>query len=246
MPNQVNQPNKLQPPPAQTYALTDLPAKPSSSGFVVPWLTWFQSIYNVVLGLVAANNQKNILAVPQASLPTNLTSANAGQLVWVSDYNHVLEWTGTGWSWGPGELGSGYIQPFGMVPTNPAGWHVCDGSTVSYLKSNGTLGSAALPNLATAAYLKLATALAIGPNAASGESEAVSAGTPTGTNSSGITGTESADQTVGAGIGATVAAQNHTHTVAAQLFTGAPMGTHQHGPGTLDLENTQLLAYFRQ
>ena len=246
MANQVNQPNKLQPPPAQTYALKDLPAKPSSSGFVVPWLTWFQSIYNVVLGLVAAANQQNIASYTQANLPTNLTVANAGQLVLVSNYNHVLEWTGTGWTWGPGEDGSGYIEPFLMAPTNPTGWHACDGSSVSYLKSNGTLGTVTLPNYGSPAYLKFASTASAGPNAGSGETEAVSAGTPTGTNSSEVTSTESADTTVGVGIGSTVAAQNHTHSVPAPTFTGVPMAAHQHGPGTLDLTNTQLLAYFRQ
>ena len=39
------------------------------------------------------------------------------------------------------------------------GWHVCDGSFVNYLKSDGTLGGATLPNTASsAAYMKFGSA----------------------------------------------------------------------------------------
>jgi len=46
-----------------------------------------------------------------------------------------------------------------------------------------------------------------------------------------------------------LAASNHTHDVAVDAnptFSGAAMAGHSHGPGTLDLANTQLKAYYRQ
>jgi hypothetical protein len=93
-----------------------------------------------------------------ATLAATLGPANAGLLVWVTDYNHVLTWTGTGYAWGPGENGSNYFVGMATAPT-AAGWHVCDGSFVNYLKSNGTLGGATLPNTASsAAYMKFGSA----------------------------------------------------------------------------------------
>ena len=39
------------------------------------------------------------------------------------------------------------------------GWHVCDGSFVNYLKSDGTLGGATLPNTAgSSSYMKFGSA----------------------------------------------------------------------------------------
>jgi hypothetical protein len=93
-----------------------------------------------------------------ATLAATLGTTNAGLLVWVTDYNHVLEWTGSAYQWGPGENGSAYFQGFAVAPTGN-GWHVCNGAFVNYLKSDGTLGGAVLPNTAaTAAYIKFGSA----------------------------------------------------------------------------------------
>jgi hypothetical protein len=199
-----------------------------------------------------------VMQCTQATLPTDLGASDKGFLAHVTDYGHLLQWSGTAWGWAPGDAGSGLIHGFLSAPTG-SGWHLCDGSTVKMLNADGTLSQVTLPNLANAAYLKLATATAVGPNAASGQTAAVSAGTPSGTNSApaftgaaDTTSTESADATVQSGSGATVAAAGHTHTVtpsgtvAAPTFTGDALAAHAHGPGTLDLNNTQLLAYFRQ
>lgn len=105
----------------------------------------------------------NLVYSTQAALATlagTLTAANAGLLVCVTDYAHILEWTGTAWEWGPGESGSGYFADFAVAPT-AAGWHACDGSTVAYLKSDGTTANATLPNtVGTAAYRESAAAYA--------------------------------------------------------------------------------------
>lgn len=191
-----------------------------------------------------------IQAVLQKSIPTGLGANDAGLLVDVTDFGHILRWTGSAFNWGPGDPGSGMV--LGFLSNPGLGWHLCDGSTVSVLNSGGTTSKVALPNYATASYLKFGTAASAGPNAASGATTSVSAGTPSGsstfTGASDTTGNESADTTVQSGVGATVAAQNHTHTVTptgSVTFTGSALPTHSHGPGTIDLQNTVLLAYFR-
>ena len=93
-----------------------------------------------------------------AALAATLGASNAGLLVWVTDYNHVLEWTGSAYQWGPGENGSAFFQGFAVAPTGN-GWHACDGSFVNYLKSDGTLGGSTLPDTAgSAAYMKFGSA----------------------------------------------------------------------------------------
>ncbi len=183
-------------------------------------------------------------AVPQVNLPRGLGSKDVGLQVLVSDYNHVLQWSGNGWAWAPYELGSGYVQAFRIDPTGD-GWALCNGATVSYLKSDGTTGSVVLPDLVTApadaAYLKLGTP-ASGPNAATAPAVTMNSYTPAGSNSAPAftgtpatpTGTVSAvpanTDTVtfpqGAGADVTVAADVHAHS--APTFTGnaaTPAGT---------------------
>lgn len=230
-----------------------------TSGIGQSWESWFQTISTQLISQLEAIAASAITAFTLATLPTNLTANQKGFIIEVSDYAHTLRWSGTGWEWGPGDSGSGYVAPFLAAPTQ-AGWALCDGSTVKRLNSDGTTTDVVLPDYATAAYLKLGTVASVGPNSPSGSTEAITAGTPTGTNAApiftgtpGVTGNESADTANVAVTGATsVAAAPHTHTftpagtVAAPLFTGDPLATHAHGAGTLELENTVLLPYYRQ
>lgn len=229
------------------------------SGVSLAWIKWFQSVTTGIIAQAQAIVASAITDHAQNNLPSNLGPNDKGFLINVSDYAHILRWNGSGWAWGPGDPGSGYIAPFLSAPTQ-VGWKLCDGSTVQRLNSDGTLSSVVLPNFTTATYLKLGTILSMGPNAASGLAAAISAGTPAGANSvptfagtPGTTGNESADTANVAVTGATtVAAAPHTHAftpagaVTAPVFTGNALAAHAHGPGTLDLLNTQLLAYFRQ
>jgi hypothetical protein len=77
-----------------------------------------------------------------------ICASDAGLLLFVTDYNHLLQWNGTGWQWGPGENGSGYIVAFVNPPNQAVGWVLCDGSTgVASLLGDGTLDfSTTLPN----------------------------------------------------------------------------------------------------
>jgi hypothetical protein len=245
------------PPPPIRDPLLGMDGGPA--GITLSWTKWFQTISTQLISQLEAIAASAIADFTQANLPTNLTVNQKGYLISVSDYAHILRWTGSAWTWGPGDPGSGYIAPFLSAPTQ-LGWHLCDGSMVKRLNADGTLTSVVLPNYTTAAYLKLGTILAMGPNAPSGLTNAVSGGTPSGTNSiPNFTGTpattsvESADTANVAVTGATsVAAAGHTHTitpagtVSAPAFTGAALPPHAHGPGTLDLLNTQLQAWYRQ
>ena len=94
-----------------------------------------------------------IMATAQATLPTDLGAGDAGFLVNVTDYAHLLEWGGAAWGWGPGDGGSGFVQGFVVDPGT--GWFLCSGGQATFLKADGTLGTtgsggaASLPNLTT-------------------------------------------------------------------------------------------------
>ena len=105
-----------------------------------PWVKWLQQTQGLV-----NTSFGSIVEVAQANLPANLPTASAGALYYVADYDHLLQWDGRSWQWAPGENGSGYIAncPQGVNPG--VGWHVCDGSLQSRLKSDGTLQQIQLP-----------------------------------------------------------------------------------------------------
>jgi len=221
-----------------------------NSGISRPWFLWIQSVFDTLIAQTNAISGSTIITSTQGNLSTlagTLGPGNTGQLVYVSDYNHMLRWNGTGFEWGPGENGSGYITPFLVDPSPTTGWQVCDGSATTQLNSDGTISPVVVPNYGTASYLKLGSAAPVaGPTAASGVTGATSAGTPTGTNSNPDTGVNSASQEVQAGVGVTVAAHTHTHPTTAPVFTGNALATHTHTPGTLEFQRTQLKAWFRR
>jgi hypothetical protein len=223
----------------------------NNSGISRPWYTWLKSVFDTLIAQTNAISGSTIVNSTQANLSVlagTLTAANAGQLVYVTDYNHLLRWDGTAFQWGPGENGSGYVSAFINDPSPTTGWQLCDGSTTTRLHSDGSISAQTVPNYGTAAYLKLGSAPpVIGPTAPAGLTGATSAGTPTGTNSAPDTGNDVGGGTVvQVGIGATVAAEPHVHTIVAPTFTGNALATHTHAPGTVELERTQLKAWYRR
>jgi hypothetical protein len=101
------------------------------------------------------------------ALTATLGAGDAGLNVNVTDFAHLLVWSGSALGWGPGETGGNQIAGFLEDPAT--GWNLCDGSTVNYLKSDGTTASVTLPNLVgvgDAAYLKFGTPASATPNAA--------------------------------------------------------------------------------
>jgi hypothetical protein len=65
-----------------------------------------------------------------ANRPTDLGANDAGFLWYVSDYAHLLRWTGTGWEF-VDEMG-GWVA-WRVVAPDGNGWQLCDGSATHYL-----------------------------------------------------------------------------------------------------------------
>lgn len=115
-------------------------------------------------------------------------------LLWsVTDYAHLLRWTGTGWEFADG-CGN-YIVGFTAAPTGN-GYQLCDGTATAYLKIAAGVATAqafTTPNLTgSPAYLKWAAAYS-GPAITAGSGPSVSvAGRGTG-GSSAITAVGNGD-----------------------------------------------------
>lgn len=113
----------------------------------------------------------------QANLPTDLSTEDGGFLAFITDYLHLLQWTGSAWRWGPGESGSGEVSAFLANPGT--GWALCNGSTVDQMNPDGTITAVALPDYSTPALLVLAAALNVGPTAGTVTSPGTFAATTT-------------------------------------------------------------------
>lgn len=181
-----------------------------------------------------------------AALALTLGSGDGGLLVEVTDYAHVLRWDGAAWEWGPGEDGGGYVQAFAVDPTG-SGWQLCDGTTVAYLKSDGTTANYATPDLigaGAAAYLKLGDTVS-GPNAATAPAFTGGSIAAASTGITASTGGPSATTNVTAG-GVPVASSGHTHTVSVT----DPTHTHTIGAGSVaddgEPRNMVLRPWFRR
>lgn len=127
----------ITPPPFQSVILN------IQGKFEKVWSQWCTQVFRFMQ--MGALKPQIVLQAKLADLSTTLTKSDLGILAYISDFNHVLQWTSTAWMWGPGETGSGYYALFSVAPTG-AGWHICDGTLgVKYLKSDGTLGLIDLP-----------------------------------------------------------------------------------------------------
>ena len=232
--------------------------------------TLFYEIDRTVWYLVALNSTGSVntwiyaggtCRTTLANIITSLGTNDTGFLNFITDYSHLLYWTGSAWTWAPADDGSGYYR---LCETAPAGfgasaWQICDGTgPIPRLNADGTTTNVTVPNLATAAYLKGGTSAAA-VAAAGGLTTSVSGGTPAGTVSAptftgtpGTTGTNSTNQEVQVGLGVTVAADGHTHSItpagtnSAPTFTGSALAGHDHGPNTLELRNKQGILYYRR
>ena len=203
----------------------------------------------------------SFLGTFDAVIPPNFNPANgtvtlgtAPILAYVFDYNHTLQWTGTGWEWGPGDGGSGMFAPFAFAPSG-LGWHACDGSTgVLYLKSDGTTGTVTLPNtVSTPAYMKAGASYS--PTISAGTPPTISAPTFTGTpvTPTGTVGAIAQTTTGGVNVAVTsvttVAVESHTHPAPSLSMNSlTPAGTISAPVATSsgDPSNFGVLLYFRQ
>lgn len=113
------------------------------TGLVYRWDTSGASIAWLYLTGIYARTQAQI-----ATLQATLGPDDAGLLLNVTDYGHVLQWSASAWKWGPGEQGSGMQIAFTVAPAG-SGWQLCNGSSgVNYLKSTGALGTTTVSNTA--------------------------------------------------------------------------------------------------
>ena len=162
-------------------------------------------------------------ASAQASLPTDLLTTDAGALWAVTDYMHLLQWSGTAWTFSESDAGSRYIVMGTSTgsPTNGL-WGACDGTAYACLNGDGTTSSITTPNLTGEVFLKGASAFAAQQAAVRAKWEATA-----------VTDNESA-HTHGIGsIAAAAAATGVTvdaHTTSTELVAGA--ATVLTGPGT--------------
>lgn len=182
-----------------------------------------RTVYYLNIGALGSQNwvyTTGEFSCAQAALPGDLGTHDGGFLANVFDYGHLLIWSGAAWTWGPGDAGSGMLQLFEVDPTG-AGWHLYDGSTVNYLKADGTLGSITLPNISGAAptrcYLKTSDTNGgpTSPTAPTFTGGAVTGATFTGTPAV-LTGTNTAPTFTG------------TPGTPTGTFTGAALATHSH------------------
>lgn len=131
-----------QPPPlsaATRYFDSQTPSGFSDFGF-----RYFANLQKQVYSSAITGQISEVTA---AGLPTNLGLAAAGSQYYVTDYAHLLLWTGTAWAWAPAELGSGFVVNFLQATPPGVGWHLCDGSKVSMLQSNGVVEQVQLPEM---------------------------------------------------------------------------------------------------
>lgn len=112
---------------------------------------WWYDFLNLLLRfVVSVRDPIQLTQTRIAKFQASLTRGDAGTSIWVTDFNHILRWSGAAWSWPPGDNGSGFEIDFKTAGPVPAtGWHACDGTVdVEYLKSDGTIGVQTVSNVA--------------------------------------------------------------------------------------------------
>ena len=184
-----------------------------------------------------------------ANIPGDLSTPGAGFLFMVSDYNHLLKWSGSAWAWAPGDDKSGYFRHSTLDPGT--GWQLCNGSTVNRLNSDASVTSVTVPDLSGDVFLRGAGSYtgavnSAGTAKANGETDPASAGSATGTT--GLPSSAQAFSDVGGGTPLQAASDSHTHD-----FTSAALPDHEHDltdvPVTFTddpVNNLDVLIYYRR
>lgn len=188
---------------------------------------------------------KGTIASPDQK-PTDLGTNDTRFEFYSTEFNKYFRWTGSAWERRGDQLQAGFIQ---LAAVGPAigipGWQLCDGSTVAASRDDGTTNNVTVPDYTTAAYVKVASVASVGPFGATGVTDDEASHTHN-FGASAVTGDDlGSGVEVQAGTGVVVAEHFHAHGVSfgtAPTSSGTP---HHHGPGTLELRNTQLRAYYR-
>jgi hypothetical protein len=157
------------------------------------------------------------------ALAATLASTDAGAIVYVSDFDHKLMWTGSAWKYADSGDRSGYIQAFLVDPSPTTGWQLCDGSAlVPYLKSDGSTATVTVPNLTSnAAYLKFGTPASATINPAVSPGFSGGSFTPLGT----IAWPTPVPTFIGSGLAAHAHDQSSGNLGTTYFWADAPFGT---------------------
>lgn len=202
-----------------------------------------------------------VRAVAQADIAAftaNLGTDDAGCLVNVTDFTHLLRWTGSATEFAPGDDGSNY---FIDAPSAPLGKTVqlCDGTATTYLKADGTTGSYTTLNLSghyrksvTASADALVAAVAPTLSGASATENAHTHAVDPGSTTSGAPSATTTVDNVGGGSTVAVGSNTHTHDTDIASFSSGAGSAHSHGAGTYAISATgepaafKVLTYFRR
>lgn len=126
---------------ALLFVPSTTPIVSSMTGFVAEaWRKLFEGLATQQNANTAALAALTVIGRgAAAAAPVGLAVANAGQLYYVTDFGHLVMWDGAKWIFAPGDVGNGFIRPYGTGIGAPqeVGWQVCNGSTVSYLVVGG-------------------------------------------------------------------------------------------------------------
>lgn len=166
-----------------------------------------------------------------------LAAGDADFLFYSTDFDHFYRWAGAAWKRVSGEAPGSII--FSAVSLSGiTGYQLCDGTATTRSTDAGGTAAITVPDYSTAAYIKAANALAIGPTAAGGATTSVVA-TNQATVVTAHTVVERLDD-AGTGVfvfdtAADADHATHNHT----------QDAHSHGPNTLELRRSELLAYCR-
>lgn len=192
-----------------------------------------------------------------AALAATLGTNDTGLLVDVTDFAHVLRWSGSAWAYNDPSDPAGKVQAFLVDPSPATGWHLCDGTAnVPYLRTDGTTGTQTVPDLVSAtnkaAYMKLGSpaAITVNPAVVPVITGSTGAGTAHSHGVSAVTAiaTTTAAVTVVSAAGVNVAAETHTHSLTGSTDTES---AHTHPVGTLansnvgEPQNIVLRPFFR-
>lgn len=190
------------------------------------------------------------------NVPTGLGVADIGTVFYVTDYGHIVIWTGMAWEFAPGDVGNGFFRDYAIAPQE-VGWYLCNGGTTTYLVVGTTLSTMSFttPNLTgSPAYRKAAAAYTGTINAGSGSTGAGSmtgtGTTGTGTTGTGTSGSESADITsvTLTGGGTNTITPPHTHSIPGLSIPGLSipaLSIPSLNLTSVDVTNLGVLPYFR-
>ena len=179
-------------------------------------------------------------------------AADAGAIYFITDYQHLVRWSGTAWAFMDG--GNRYFSLHQNAPGT--GWALCDGSVVTFMRAAAVLDTATFttPNLSgnrtwynsIAAYtgnLEAATATAL-----SGSTASESAHTHLVSGNTGIPDTNVSAEAFVLNGPVQPGAASHTHSVS---ITSGAGSAHSHTVGTLAADAAArpptigMLPYFR-